>query len=364
MSNQPIYTIDKKHYIDPHLYEEEKKKVMMRTWQFAGHASQLQNTGDYFTFEIAGQPLFCIKDDKQEIRCFYNVCKHRAHELLKGSGNSKRAANLIICPYHGWAYHYDGTFKAAPNIKVVPNLDISKLCLTEVRLENFLGFLFVNLDKSTAPMDEWFPEVRKELEDFVPFIYQLKPLKWVEIPESCNWKVSVENYSECYHCSINHKTFSTGVVKPSTYRILPQGYCLRHTTECQNLEKMTYPIDLNSNPNAGNYSSWFLWPLFSFQVYPGNVLNTYHWRIIDVDHIVLWRGWYSVDGQPSEVVEKLALQDRETTVEEDIGLVESVQKGLKSNGYDQGILVVDPTCGVNSEHSIQKLQQWYSEYTQ
>ena len=46
MSNQPIYTIDKKHYIDPHLYEEEKKKVMMRTWQFAGHASQLQNTGD------------------------------------------------------------------------------------------------------------------------------------------------------------------------------------------------------------------------------------------------------------------------------------------------------------------------------
>ena len=112
---------------------------MMRTWQFAGHASQLQNTGDYFTFEIAGQPLFCIKDDKQEIRCFYNVCKHRAHELLKGSGNNKRAANLIICPYHGWAYHYDGTFKAAPNIKVVPNLDTSKLCLTEVRLENFLG---------------------------------------------------------------------------------------------------------------------------------------------------------------------------------------------------------------------------------
>jgi phenylpropionate dioxygenase-like ring-hydroxylating dioxygenase large terminal subunit len=184
----------------------------------------------------------------------------------------------------------------------------------------------------------------------------------VETPEKCNWKVSVENYSECYHCSIIHKTFSKGIIKPATYNIMPQGNCLRHTTECQNLERMSYPIDLESNSHAGEYSSWYLWPLFSFQVYPGNVLNTYHWRVIDVENITVWRGWYTIDGQPSEIIEKLAVQDRETTVEEDIGLVESVQRGLKSKGYDQGILVVDPDYGVSSEHSIQKLQQWYSEY--
>ena len=183
----------------------------------------------------------------------------------------------------------------------------------------------------------------------------------MEIPENCNWKVSIENYSECYHCKLNHPTFANGVVKPETYDIQPQGRCLRHTTECQNLEAMTYPIDLEANAHAGEYSSWFLWPMFSFQVYPGNVLNTYHWRALDADHVVVWRGWYTEDGIESATVSQLAVQDRETTVEEDIHLVESVQRGLKNRGYRAGPLVLDPACGVNSEHSVRVLQQWMRE---
>ena len=148
------------------------------------------------------------------------------------------------------------------------------------------------------------------------------------------------------------------MVKPETYDIQPQGHCLRHTTECQNLDQMSYPIDLEANDFAGSYSSWFLWPMFSFQVYPGNVLNTYHWRAIDVDHVVVYRGWYTIDGVDSEVIRKLAVQDRETTVEEDITLVESVQRGLQSRGYRPGPLVLDPNSGVASEHSIAALHSW------
>ncbi|HIP77074.1 MAG TPA: aromatic ring-hydroxylating dioxygenase subunit alpha, partial [Kiloniellaceae bacterium] len=173
--------------------------------------------------------------------------------------------------------------------------------------------------------------------------------------------VSIENYSECYHCACNHAAFTSGVIKPKTYDIQPQGYCLRHTTECQNLDKMSYAIDLEANEHAGDYSSWFLWPMFSFQVYPGNILNTYHWRALDVDHVKVWRGWYAVDGEDTEVVRALAVQDRTTTVEEDIRLVESVQRGLKSRGYRPGPLVVDPRGGVNSEHSVKVLQQWMRE---
>ena len=69
-------------------------------------------------------------------------------------------------------------------------------------------------------------------------------------------------------------------------------------------------------------------------------------------------GWYSIDGVESETVRQLAVQDRETTVEEDIHLVESVQRGLKSHGFRPGPLVMDPACGVNSEHSIAVLQSW------
>ena len=349
-------SLEARYYTDPVIFQAECDGLLARSWQFAGHASQLEKPGDYFAFHIAGQSLFCIRGRDDVIRTFYNVCQHRAHELVQGSGSTR----VVVCPYHAWTYELTGQLRAGPNLKAVQGLDKSSICLTEVRTEVFLGFVFVNLDPDAAPMDSWFPGARSELEEWVPHFADLKPLEWVEVPENCNWKVSVENYSECYHCGLNHPTFSTGVVRPETYDIQPQGQCLRHTTECQNLDQMTY--DINSGlAHSGEYSSWFLWPMFSFQVYPGNVLNTYHWRAVSADKVVVWRGWYSRGGAEDATVRKLAVQDRATTVEEDIHLVESVQCGLKSRGYVPGPLVVDPACGVNSEHSIRVLQQWMRE---
>jgi len=353
----PVRSLEGRYYTDPVIFERETETTFVNTWQFGCHASALEKSGDFASFTIAGESLFAIRGRDGLVRAFYNVCQHRAHELVKGDGN----CGLLVCPYHAWSYELDGRLRSGPNVKAVEGFDRGDIRLTEVSVEVFCGFVFVNLDPEAKPMADWFPGVEEELRAFVPHIDQLKPIEWVEIPEVCNWKASVENYSECYHCSLNHPTFATGVVKPETYNIMPQGHCLRHTTECQNLEAMTYPIDLAANAHAGEYSSWFLWPMFSFQVYPGNVLNTYHWRAVDVDHVVVWRGWYTIDGVESDVIRELAVQDRETTVEEDIHLVESVQRGLKSRGYRPGPLVVDPKCGVNSEHSILALQRWMRE---
>ena len=356
MTSTPTLSLAAKYYTDPEVFKLETNGLLARTWQFAGHASQLKETGDYFTFDMAGESLFCIKGRDGEIRTFYNVCQHRAHQLVSGQGQTR----VVVCPYHAWTYELTGELRAGPNIKAVEGFDKSSICLTSVRTEVFLGFIFVNLDNDAKPMDDWFPNVRTELESYIPHWDTLAPLEWVEIPENCNWKVSVENYSECYHCTLNHPTFSTGVVRPETYDIQPQGYCLRHTTECNSMDAMTYDINSGFDKND-QYSSWFLWPMFSFQVYPGNLLNTYHWRAMDADHVVVWRGWYSVGGAENDIVRQMAVQDRETTVAEDIGLVESVQRGLKSRGYVPGPLVVDPKCGVNSEHSILTLQRWMKE---
>ena len=350
-----VRTLDPAYYTSDAIYQQECAGLFMRTWQYAGHASQAPNPGDYFTFEIAGQQLFCIRDDQGQLNTFYNVCQHRAHELVQGSGNCRK---LIVCPYHAWSYHLDGQFFKGPNTDSVPEFSGEAISLSKVRTEVFCSFVFVNLDDAAAPMEAWYPAAEHELHAYVPDIDSLEPLEWTQVLEKCNWKVSVENYSECYHCRINHKTFATGVIKPETYDIQPQGYCLRHTTECQNLDQMSYSIDLDANAHAGDYSSWFLWPTFSFQVYPGNVLNTYHWQPTDVEAVQVTRGWYTVDGKPSDLIHELVVQDRETTVEEDIHLVESQQRGFKNRGYRPGPLVIDPAGGVNSEHSIRVLQQW------
>ena len=352
-----IRTLEPGYYTDPEILIRERNGLLATTWQFAGHVSQIKNEGDYFTFKIAGENLFCIRGKKGEIQAFYNVCQHRGHELLSESGNRR----MIVCPYHSWTYELDGRLRNGPNIDSVPGFDKSKICLQSVAVEIFHGFIFVNLNRDAEPMDTWFPNVREELLLFAPDIHQLQPLDWIVVTERCNWKISIENYSECYHCRINHKAFATGVVKPETYNIMPQGYCLRHTTECQNLDRMSYPVNIDANDKAGEYSSWFLWPMFSFQVYPGNILNTYHWREIDTDEVEVWRGWYSVDGEDSSIIEELAKQDRETTFEEDIQLVESVQRGVRSRGYRPGPLVIDPNYGVNSEHSVSVLQNWFRE---
>ncbi|MDJ0826725.1 MAG: aromatic ring-hydroxylating dioxygenase subunit alpha [Rhodobacter sp.] len=356
MKDDVVRSLEARYYTDPELFRSEQQGLFARTWQLAGHASTLAAAGDYFTVEIAGESLFCIKGRDGVIRTFYNVCQHRAHQLVEGAGTTR----VVVCPYHAWTYELTGALRAAPNSAAVPGFDRTTVCLTEVRTEIFLGFIFVNLDPDAAPMDDWFPGAREEIAGFVPDWERLQPLEWVEIPEQCNWKVSVENYSECYHCALNHPTFATGVIRPETYDIQPQGHCLRHTTECQNLDAMTYDIDFGQ-PHAGDYSSWFLWPMVSFQVYPGNRLNTYHWRPVAVDRVTVWRGWYSVDGTEDPVVRQLAVQDRDTTVAEDIRLVESVQRGLGSRGYRPGPLVLDPGSGVNSEHSIAALQGWMRE---
>ena len=311
---EPVLSLDARYYTDPDVFAVENAGPLARTWQFAGHVSQIPNRGDYFTFKIAGENLFCVRGKDDGVRVFYNVCQHRAHELVEGLGNSK----LIVCPYHSWTYELDGQLRSGPNVQSTPGFDRSKICLTEVKTEILHGFIFANLDDTAEPMDVWFPGVREELLSYVPHIDDLYHVQWTETDERCNWKVSVENYSECYHCSKNHPTFSQGVIKPETYDIQPQGYCLRHTTQCQNLEDMTYEIDLEANDTAGKYSSWFLWPMFSFQVYPGNVLNTYHWRPLAHDRVMLYRGWYAHDEKSQAIAKQLAQQDLETTVAEDV----------------------------------------------
>lgn len=346
-----------RYYTDPAVYAREHERIFFRTWQFVGHQSMVPAPGDYRAFEVFGQSLLLIRDKDGDIRCFYNVCAHRAHELLTGEGRVRR----IVCPYHAWTYTMDGKLMGAPASEKVPGFDKSEICLTSVRVEVFCGFVFINFDDDAVPMDAWFPGVRDRLREYVPHIDDLTLYDTVAVEENCNWKVSVENYSECYHCALNHPTFSSGVIDPRTYNVAPEGgYVLQHTTIAANLDRMTYEIDM-SVPHAGDYSSWFLWPSMSFQVYPGNVLNTYRFVPTGVENVRVERGWYTKGEWDAPAIDLLSQQDRNTTVAEDIRLVESVQRGLRSRGYKAGPLVIDPAGGVNSEHSIHALNTWVLE---
>jgi len=353
-TTNPAFALEAKYYTDPDLFAREREQVFHRTWQYAGHSSSLARPGDFFSFELHGTRLFCVRDGAGEIRCFYNVCQHRAHQLVKGSGRKA----LLTCPYHGWTYESNGRLRAAPGAHRVPGFDREKICLAQVRSEVAAGFVFVNLDPQALPFAHWHPDFAPEIAKYLPDLERLQAVYTREVTEQCNWKVSVENYNECYHCRLNHPTFAKGVVDADNYRIVPRDYTLRHVTRSVALEAMSYPVDPDAHPRALEYTSWFLWPTVSFQVYPGNILNIYLWQAKDHRTTRVIRQWFAPDGRESETLLGLAEQDLRTTVAEDIALVESVQRGLESGGYRPGPLIINPEGDVASEHTIDALNCW------
>jgi phenylpropionate dioxygenase-like ring-hydroxylating dioxygenase large terminal subunit len=341
------------YYTDAGVYARVRERVFFREWQFACHVSRVAKPGDFFTFSILDQDLAVVHGRDGKLRCFYNVCQHRAHTLLQGSG-SKR---LLVCPYHAWSYELDGHLRKAPGTDHLTDFDATTICLTEVRLDAFCGFLLVNLDPDAAAFADTFPGVETAVRALCPNIETRIFAQETRERERCNWLVAVENYNECYHCKVVHPTFASGVIDPSSYTIAPiDGIrCLRHSARAQSGPSAWY------DTSGSDYGSFFLWPAFSLQIYPSGMVNTYHWRPLAVDSTEVHRQWYSPDGTIDEALQKVMDLDRETTFAEDLRLVENVQRGLGSRGYRPGQLVVNPGQGIDSEHSIAALHNWLLE---
>jgi Rieske 2Fe-2S family protein len=144
--------------------------------------------------------VLLTRDAEGVLRAFENACRHRGHELLPCGGAAQGRA--IVCPYHAWSYQHDGSLIGAPHFKEIDAFDKSSLGLKPVRVTEWHGWVFV--DRSGTASD--FVEHIGELEPIVA-PYDAGSLVTCETHEydvAANWKVIVENYQECYHCSMIH----------------------------------------------------------------------------------------------------------------------------------------------------------------
>ena len=141
-SNDPqvSYTLASRYYTDANIYEQEKAAIFWKSWVYVGHASQLQQAGDYLTTDIHGQQVLIIMHQGGELGAFFNVCPHRGHQLLEGCGNTR----VIVCPYHAWCFDQQGTFLRGRNLQDLKQFSEPEFNLKAVKLELFLGFVFVN----------------------------------------------------------------------------------------------------------------------------------------------------------------------------------------------------------------------------
>jgi len=122
-------------YTDPRWLAYERQAIFSTNWQWVCHVEKLREPGAYVTTEVAGQPICIVRDKSGALRAFYNVCKHRAHELLRGEGRT----NVILCPYHAWSYSLEGQLVRAPETEHLQDFNRGNICLDSIRVEVFCG---------------------------------------------------------------------------------------------------------------------------------------------------------------------------------------------------------------------------------
>lgn len=187
-------------YTSDEVLHLEKEALFTKEWLCVGRAERIPNIGDWFTVTIMGEPLIVARDKEQQVRCMSAVCQHRAMQVCDGSGNS----TTFKCPYHHWNYALDGRLLGAPAMERTEGFDKGDWGLPQLRVEEWMGFVFVNLDPDAAPLaptlERYAPYVHNyDLEHAVcPGTFTLEGLPW-------NWKVMFENFNDGYHANRLHQ---------------------------------------------------------------------------------------------------------------------------------------------------------------
>ena len=198
---RPGFCLEQPFYGDPAIYRRDLDRIFMRHWLYAGHVSELSQPGDYVLFELAGESVIVVRGHDGEIRALVNVCRHRGSRVC---WDRRGTAKTFSCPYHGWVYDLDGGLRGA---RLMPeDFDKSRHGLKRLRLQILHGLMFLNFSDDAPGL----AEAEHALDA------SLKPFRLAEAKVACsrvypiaaNWKLSLENYLECYHCAPAHPEYA------------------------------------------------------------------------------------------------------------------------------------------------------------
>jgi phenylpropionate dioxygenase-like ring-hydroxylating dioxygenase large terminal subunit len=334
-------------YTDQRWAEADVRGIFAQTWQWVCHVEKLRAPGSYVSATVAGMPVAVVRGRGGELRAFYNVCKHRAHELLSGSGTSRN----IVCPYHAWTYSLDGSLKAARRADRMETFDKTEVCLDQVAVEEFGGMVYVNLDPAAVPLREQAADLAEEIAHWAPDVAQLTHAKRLTYDVATNWKNVMDNFLECYHCHIAHKEF-VDLVDMDTYEVRTHGIWSSHFAEAGKHANAAYDV---SGASVTEHAVWWLWPNTCLLRYPGRG-NFMVFQVVPDGPDRTLETWdfflESTELNDAEVESVRYIDD--VLQQQDIAIVESVQRGMRTPAFDQGRIVFDPAregSGL-SEHGV------------
>jgi choline monooxygenase len=334
-------TIPAAFYVDARIAEIEARTVFSQTWQLVGRVDQVEKPGQFVTATVAAEPIVVVRGNDGMLRGFYNVCRHHAAAVVTEACGQ---ASLLHCPYHGWNYGLDGSLKGMPEFEGVKNFERQKNGLVPVKADTWEKFVFVNLDPQAAPLTDFLGGLVKRVAPLG--VSKLRYFDSRSYDIHCNWKVFVDNYLDGgYHVPHLHKGLSS-VLDYKQYTIENEDrYCLQSSPMVSSEE--------DAATRKGD-RAWYFWQ------YPNLMINCYEGYMdtnlvlpVDVDHCrVIFDFYFGDVSDARREYNQQSVAVGARVQDEDLGICEAVQRGLKSRAYGAGRLSVRREAGEHLFHRL------------
>ncbi len=322
-------------YVDPAVLAWEQANIFSG-WQCLGTSGTFAEPGTQHSVETGAGGVLVVRDDDGVLRAFANVCRHRGHELVPCGNTVKR--HSIVCPYHAWTYRLDGTLRVAPGgFRKLEGFDTTEFGLAELDAVEWHGYLFVDPSGEAGPFVDHVagleaivaPYRQEDLVTVATHSYELQT----------NWKVIVENYQECYHCSSIHPELCRVSPPQSGENLEPDGewvggwMALTPGAETMSLDGRSAGVMIEGLSDVEQRTVMYLvaFPNLLISLHPDYVM-THVLRPVAADRTHVECSW----AFPREVAERegfdpaYAVDFWDLTNRQDWAACESVQRGLSS----------------------------------
>ena len=334
------------HYVDPLVFEQEKRSVLFANWSGVGFGKDIPEAGDAKPFDFLGMPLLAVRDRDGSVGVFQNTCRHRGMILVDQPRN---IAGAIRCPYHSWCYGLDGKLRATPHVggpgqNTHEDVDPEKLGLFRIRSHVWRDVIFVNVDGKAPAFEQVHASLIARWSEFDQPVHHGGQTSSLQLTVKSNWKLAVENYCESYHLPWVHPGLNTYSRLEDHYNIEERGafsgqgtLVYRQLTDDQGT---TFPDFKGLGPRWDEGAEYIA-------VYPNVLIGVQrdHSHVIvlqpidcetTVEHIELY---YAQTAQQTPDLANLRATNAQmwkSVFEEDVFVVEGMQKGRHGDMFDGG----------------------------
>ncbi len=323
------WTLPSEFYTDSAQLKREREAIFARTWQVVGYGEQVAAPGDYFTCELAGEPLLICRDQDRRLRGFYNVCRHRAGPPAEGCGSRK----VFRCGYHGWTYGLDGRLISAPEFEGVEDFRPQEFGLAPVPVEEWCGLVFINLAVQPEPLMSALGELPQQVARFG--FERMKFFERRDYVMQCNWKTYVDNYLEGYHLPSVHP----GLNRELDYgSYITQRYA-RHSRQASPIRSADpagdAPRRYEQATRAEMAEYFWIFPNWMLNCYPDNVSLNIVLPLAPERCVAIFEWFFPESVLASDTPRKTVSFSDQIQIE-DGAICEKVQRNLHSRSYRRG----------------------------